>query len=80
MALEGSTEKAQFYGVGKMTEYGGSDLSVNRYPAHAIRSPWQMADPLMADPSLMAACWEASDEMMPRGGGGLAQLCQETPC
>ena len=24
-------------------------------------------DPGLADPSLMAACWEASDELMPSG-------------
>jgi len=66
MALEGSTEKAQFSGVGNRS-MEDLDLSVNPDPNHAITVPVAMADPLMADPSLMAACWEASDELMPSG-------------
>jgi hypothetical protein len=34
---------------------------------HAITIPLAMADPSLADPSLMATCWEASDELMPSG-------------
>jgi len=59
MALEGSTEEAQFTGV--------IDLSVEPAHGHAIATPVAMADPSMTDPSLMATCWEASDELMPSG-------------
>ena len=59
MALEGSTEEAQFT--------HGVDLNVEPRNDHAITPPWTMADPLMADPALMAACFEASDELMPSG-------------
>jgi isocitrate lyase len=58
MALEGSTEEA-FTGV--------IDLSVEPAHGHAIATPVAMADPSMTDPSLMATCWEASDELMPSG-------------
>jgi isocitrate lyase len=74
MALEGSTEEAQFT--------DGVDLHKAAGNGHAITTPWTMANPLMADPlmtdqlmtdpllanpSLMATCWEASDELMPSG-------------
>jgi hypothetical protein len=60
MALEGSTEEAQFTRV--------IDLSVEPGHGHAIATPLvAMADPSMTDPSLMATCWEASDELMPSG-------------
>ena len=59
IALEGSTEEAQFTGVAdpcmedrNMEDLSRKDLTV---------------DPGLADPSLMAACWEASDELMPSG-------------
>ncbi len=64
MALEGSTEQVQFtHGVA---------LNVEPGIGHAITNSWRMADPmpadpLMADPALMAACFEASDELMPSG-------------
>jgi isocitrate lyase len=54
MALEGSTEEAQFTGV---IDPRTGDLTMKHLTA----------DPVMADPSLMAACWEASDELMPSG-------------
>ncbi len=59
MALEGSTEEAQFAGVidPRMEDRSTEDLNMKG----------QTADPVMADPSLMAACWEASDELMPSG-------------
>src|ERR1700674_4324530 len=59
VALEGSTEEAQFSGVidPRMENRNMEDLSVTDLTA----------DPGMADPSLMAACWEASDELMPSG-------------
>jgi hypothetical protein len=69
MALEGSTEEAQFT--------DGVDLHKEPGNGHAITTPWTMANPLMTDqlmtdplltnPSLMATCWEASDELMPSG-------------
>jgi len=59
MALQGSTEEAQFtHGVARNVE------PVN---GHAITTPWTLADPMPADPVLMAACFEASDELMPSG-------------
>jgi len=68
-ALEGSTEEAQFSGVvDRSTEdLSMEDLSAKLDHTHAITVPVAMADPEMADPSLMAACWEASDELMPSG-------------
>src|SRR6202790_953665 len=59
VALEGSTEEAQFSGVidPRMENRNMEDLSVTDLTA----------DPGMADRSLMAACWEASDELMPSG-------------
>src|SRR6202045_735321 len=58
-AMEGSTEAAQFSGVidPRMENRNMEDLSVTDLTA----------DPGMADPSPMAACWEASDELMPSG-------------
>ena len=59
IALEGSTEEAQFTGVAdpRMEDRNMEDRS--------MRDP--TVDPGLADPSLMAACWEASDELMPSG-------------
>jgi hypothetical protein len=59
IALEGSTEEAQFTGVAdpRMEDRNMEDLSMKDLTV----------DPGMADPSLMAACWEASDELMPSG-------------
>jgi isocitrate lyase len=59
VALEGSTEEAQFTGVidPRMEDRNMKDLSMKGLTA----------DPAMADPALMAACWEASDELMPSG-------------
>jgi len=59
MALEGSTEEAQFSDV--------IDLFVVPGNGYAITNPVAMGDPLLTDPSLMAPCWEASDELMPSG-------------
>ena len=59
MALEGSTEEAQFTDV--------IDLLVVPGNGYAITNPVAMGDPLLTDPSLMAPCWEASDELMPSG-------------
>jgi isocitrate lyase len=69
MALEGSTEEAQFTGVidRSMEHLSMVDLNAESRHDHAIKIPAAMADPLMTDPSLMAACWEASDELMPSG-------------
>src|SRR6202166_2278476 len=54
VALEGSTEEAQFTGVvdPRMEDLNTKDLAT---------------EPAMADPALMVACWEASDELMPSG-------------
>ena len=60
MALEGSTEKAQFSDV-------IDDLLAVPGNGHGITNPMAMGDPLFTDPSLMAPCWEASDELMPSG-------------
>src|SRR6202790_450525 len=59
IALEGSTEEAQFTGVAdpRMEDRNREDLSVKDLTV----------GPGLADPSLMAACWEASDELMPSG-------------
>ncbi len=59
MALEGSTEEAQFTGIihPRMKDRNMEDLSTKGLAA----------DSGMADPSLMAASWEASDELMPSG-------------
>jgi Isocitrate lyase family len=66
MALEGSTEEAQFSGAGNRS-MEDSSLSGKQDPNHAITVPVAIVDPLTADPSLMATCWEASDELMPSG-------------
>src|ERR1700675_4951116 len=57
IALEGSTEEAQFTGVAdpRMEDRNREDLSVKDLTV----------GPGLADPSLMAACWDASDELMP---------------
>ncbi len=59
-ALEGSTEEAQFT--------GGGDPNVLPGNGHAIATPWAMTmpEPLVID-SVMASCWEGSDELMPSG-------------
>jgi len=59
IALEGSTEEAQFTGVAdpRMEDRNMEDLSMKDLTV----------DPGLADPSLLAACWEASDELMPSG-------------
>src|ERR1700726_795062 len=59
IALEGSTEEAQFTGVAdpRMEDRDMEDRSMRDLTV----------DPGLADPSLMAACWEASDELMPSG-------------
>ncbi|HEY6303130.1 MAG TPA: isocitrate lyase [Terriglobales bacterium] len=58
-ALEGSTEEAQFTDV--------IDLTVDKGNGHAIVTPWEAVEPLMADPALVASRWEESDELMPSG-------------
>jgi hypothetical protein len=58
LALEGSTEQAQFTDV--------IDPSVEPDHGHGITTPVAI-DPSITDPSLMAACWETSDELMPSG-------------
>jgi isocitrate lyase len=63
MALEGSTEQAQFSGVVDRS------MESRSMEGRSIEDPSMKgltADPAMADPSLMA-CWEASDELMPSG-------------
>jgi len=59
IALEGSTEEAQFTAVAdpRMEDRNMEDLSMKDLTV----------DPGLADPSLLAACWEASDELMPSG-------------
>jgi len=59
VALEGSTEEAQFSGLvdQRMKDCNMEDLSIKGLTA----------DPVIADPSLLSACWEASDELMPSG-------------
>jgi uncharacterized protein YciI len=59
IALEGSTEEAQFTGVAdpRMEDRKMEDRTIKELTV----------DPGLADPSLMAACWEASDELMPSG-------------
>src|SRR5713226_8432910 len=61
MALEGSTEEAQFTAI--------VDRSIKAETGHdkAIATSAAEVDPEMTDPALMAACWEASDELMPSG-------------
>src|SRR6266849_58987 len=61
MALEGSTEEAQFSAI--------VDRSIKAETGHdkAIATSAAEVDPEMTDPALMAACWEASDELMPSG-------------
>src|ERR1700694_6055015 len=59
VALEGSTEEAQFSRV--------IDLSMVDRNVDDPSMKGLTADPTIADPSLMAACWEASDELMPSG-------------
>jgi isocitrate lyase len=66
LALEGSTEEAQFSGAGNRS-MEDPNLSVMPDPTHAITVPVAIVDPLTADPSLMATWWEASDELMPSG-------------
>src|SRR6267378_5304516 len=64
MALEGSTEEAQFAGViDPRTENRNMEARNMEHPSMKGLT----TDPGMADPSLMAACWEASDELMPSG-------------
>jgi len=64
VALEGSTEEAQFSSVidQRIEDRSTRDLNMNGLTADPA-----MANSGMADPSLMAACWEASDELMPSG-------------
>jgi len=63
MALEGSTEEAQFSGViDPPIEDRNEDRNIEDLSMKGLT-----ADPAMADPALMAACWEASDELMPSG-------------
>ena len=64
MALEGSTEEAQFTGV---VDRSVDDRNMEDLGMNGLIADPAMADPVMADPSLMAACWEASDELMPSG-------------
>jgi isocitrate lyase len=59
VALEGSTEEAQFSGV--------IDPRVKDRDMENLSMKGLTVDPGMADPSLMTACWEASDELMPSG-------------
>jgi isocitrate lyase len=63
VALEGSTEEAQFSGViDPPIEDRNGDRNIEDL---SMKGP--TADPAMADQALMAACWEASDELMPSG-------------
>jgi isocitrate lyase len=63
VALEGSTEEAQFAGViDPPIEDRNEDRNLEDLSMKGLT-----ADPAMADPALMAACWEASDELMPSG-------------
>jgi isocitrate lyase len=64
VALEGSTEEAQFSGVVSLSM---EDRSMEGRSIEDPNMKGLTADPAMADPSLMAACWEASDELMPSG-------------
>jgi hypothetical protein len=64
VALEGSTEEAQFSGVVSLSM---EDRSIEGRSIEDPNKKGLTADPAMADPSLMAACWEASDELMPSG-------------
>ncbi|MFY9842669.1 MAG: isocitrate lyase [Terriglobales bacterium] len=60
MALEGSTEQAQFTDV----------LSAKPEHGHGIASPMEGADPLSGTPlgnTLLSNSWEESDELMPSG-------------
>jgi len=64
MALEGSTEQAQFSDVIDLLAVPGN--------GHGITNPMAMGDALFGnqsftDPSLLAPCWEACDELMPSG-------------
>ncbi len=63
MALEGSTEEAQFTAV---IDPGVENLRMESARDSIVTPAAAIADP-MADPSLVAACWEASDELMPSG-------------
>ena len=60
-ALEGSTEEAQFSAI--------VDRSIKAETGHnkAIATSAAEVDPELADPALVVACWEASDELMPSG-------------
>src|ERR1700693_2648615 len=64
IALEGSTEEAQFTGLidPRMEERNMEDRNMEDL---SMKGP--TADPVIADPSLLSACWEASDELMPSG-------------
>jgi hypothetical protein len=69
MALEGSTEEAQFTGIihPRMEDRNMKDRNIEDRNMEDSSMKGLAADPGMADPSLMAACWEASDELMPSG-------------
>ena len=60
MALEGSTEEAQFT---------GGVIRPGAEPRHhyTITNPVPLADPTSADPIPMAVRWQESDELMPSG-------------
>src|ERR1700693_5866190 len=64
IALEGSTEEAQFTGLidPRMEERNMEDRNMEDL---SMKGP--TADPVIADPSLLSACWEESDELMPSG-------------
>jgi hypothetical protein len=64
MALEGSTEEAQFSGIihPRMKDRNRENRNMEDLSVKGLA-----ADPEMADPSLLAASWEASDELMPSG-------------
>jgi len=74
MALEGSTEKAQFSDVIDLLAVPGNGHGITNPTAmgdplfaHQSFANQSFTDPLLTDPSLMAPCWEASDELMPSG-------------
>jgi isocitrate lyase len=63
-ALEGSTEEAQFTDKAAKASHGIANPAATAEPFPTDSTE---TEPALVDPTLMAGCWEASDELMPSG-------------
>ncbi len=68
-ALEGSTEEAQFTDTVAVPSHGIANpaATAQPFPTDSTQDDTTQADLALVDPTLMAGCWEASDELMPSG-------------